>query len=76
MVYNVLENDLDEYYKIIMTKDYSDKLIIVYFTAKWCGPCKMVSPIVQRIGEEKDSVVVLKVDVDDCSDISDNCEID
>ena len=76
MVYNVLENDLDTYYKIIMNKEYSDKLIIAYFTAKWCGPCKMVSPVVQRIGEEKDSVVVLKVDVDDCSDISDNCEID
>ena len=76
MVYQILENDLDEYYKIIMNKEYSDKLIIVYFTAKWCGPCKMVSPVVQRIGEEKDSVVVLKVDVDDCSDISDNCEID
>ena len=51
-------------------------LILAYFTAKWCGPCKMVSPIVQRIGEEKDSVVVLKVDVDECSDISDSCEID
>jgi thioredoxin 1 len=76
MVYQILENDLEEYYRIIMNKDYSDKLIIAYFTAKWCGPCKMVSPVVQRIGEEKDSVVVLKVDVDECSDISDNCEID
>ena len=76
MVYQVLENDLEEYYRIIMNKEYSDKLIIVYFTAKWCGPCKMVSPVVQRIGEEKDSVVVLKVDVDDCEEVSEHCEID
>jgi thioredoxin 1 len=76
MVYIEMENELEEYYKLIMHKDYSDKLILAYFTAKWCGPCKMVSPIVKRIGEEKDSVVVIKVDVDDCSDISDNCEIE
>ena len=40
------------------------------------GPCKNGITVVQRIGEEKDSVVVLKVDVDECSDISDSCEID
>ena len=31
MVYQVLENDLEEYYRIIMNKEYSDKLIIAYF---------------------------------------------
>jgi thioredoxin 1 len=38
---------------------------IVDFWAEWCGPCRMVGPIVEEIGEEyKDQVVVAKLDVD------------
>ena len=76
MVFIVLENNLDAYFKILMNKEYNNKLIIAYFTASWCGPCKTVAPIIQRIGEEKDKIVVLKIDVDECSEISENCEID
>ena len=43
----------------------SDKPVIVDFWAEWCGPCRMVGPIVEEIGEEyKDKVVVAKLDVD------------
>lgn len=43
----------------------SDKPVIVDFWAEWCGPCRMVGPIVQEIGEEySDSAVVGKLDVD------------
>ena len=43
----------------------SDKPVIVDFWAVWCGPCRMVGPIVQEIGEEYEGqAVVGKLDVD------------
>ena len=43
----------------------TDKLVVIDFWAEWCGPCKMIGPIIEEIGEEyKDKVVVGKLDVD------------
>ncbi len=43
----------------------TDKLVVIDFWAEWCGPCKMIGPIIEQLGEEyKDRVVVGKVDVD------------
>jgi len=49
----------------------SDKPVVVDFWAVWCGPCRMVGPLVNEIGEDyKDRLVVGKVDVDNNPGIS------
>lgn len=48
----------------------SGKTVLLDFYAEWCGPCKMVSPIVDQISEENPDIIVGKIDVDDQQAIS------
>lgn len=42
----------------------SEKPVLLDFYADWCGPCRMVAPIVEEIAEEREDVVVGKINVD------------
>ncbi|MBQ9471266.1 MAG: thioredoxin [Bacteroidales bacterium] len=45
------------------------KPALVDFWAEWCGPCRMVAPLVEQIADEyADRAIVVKVNVDDCPD--------
>ena len=51
----------DNYDSVIAT----DKPVLLDFFATWCGPCKMMSPIIEKIATEHPEYVVGKIDVDE-----------
>ncbi len=48
----------------------NNKKVLVDFYADWCGPCRMLSPIIEEIAKENDEYEFVKVNVDDCPEVS------
>ncbi len=48
----------------------SEGLVLVDFFATWCGPCKMLSPVLEEVANERPDVKVVKIDVDQEPDLA------
>ena len=63
--------------KVLTTEEFknmienAEKPILVDFFATWCGPCKMLAPILENIEMElSESLEVVKIDIDKCTDLA------
>jgi thioredoxin 1 len=57
------------------TNPLAQPLVIIDFTATWCGPCKMVAPAYEKMSQEFPSVVFTKVDVDANEEAAAECGV-
>ena len=53
----------------------SDKPVLIDFYADWCGPCKMLSPVVDKLAEEHSEFKVVKVNVDENPDLAGSYQV-
>ena len=57
----------DDFDKVVLK---SKKKVLVDFNATWCGPCRMMGPIIEELSEENDKVKFVSVDVDDNEELA------
>ena len=58
----VLHINKDNFHNEVLN---SEKPVLLDFFASWCGPCRMVGPILDEIAEEREDIKVCKVDIDE-----------
>lgn len=81
--HNQNKGNIDINSKIIQVNDEnfeeevlkSNKTVLIDFYATWCGPCKMMEPIIKEIANENENLKVVEVDVDTCKKITNKYKI-
>ena len=63
----VISLNQNNFQKVVTDADATG---LVDFYADWCGPCKMLSPIVDQIAEEHPEITVGKVNIDECAELA------
>lgn len=63
----ILKIDSENFEKEVIK---SEKTVLIDFFADWCGPCKMLSPIIEQFAKENIEIKVVKINVDDSPDLA------
>ena len=64
---SAIQVNKDNFQEVVLN---SDKPVLVDFWASWCGPCRMVAPVLEEIANERSDVKVCKINVDEESELA------
>ena len=64
---NVLHADKQTFAALTAQKD---KVVLLDFFATWCGPCRMIAPVIEELSDEMADVVFAKIDVDELPELA------
>ncbi len=62
----MIKHATEENFRDLINKE----VVLVDFFATWCGPCKMLSPVLEELANDRSNIEIIKVDVDECSEVA------
>ena len=69
---SIIEVNKDNFEEEILK---SDKKVLADFNADWCGPCKMLKPILDAVAKENDDVKIVSINIDDEDELAEKYNI-
>ncbi len=69
---SVIHADKNNFQEVVMG---SDKLVLLDFWAAWCGPCRMIAPVLDELAEENPNVKIVKVNVDENPELANQFQV-
>lgn len=64
----MITHGTEENFNDLIHKD----IVLVDFFATWCGPCKMLGPVLEELANDRTSIDIVKIDVDECDSLAKN----
>ncbi|KAJ6831880.1 putative thioredoxin H4-1 [Iris pallida] len=70
-----LVNSKEKWDERVAEADKAGKIVVANFSASWCGPCKVITPLYAEMSEKYPQLVFLLIDVDELVDLSSSWDI-